>query len=618
MKRLSEILATLNDAEKRAGLTDSQLRALEREALALFDSITEGAVPDVPADDLDKLNEVASAVDLVREEAAKRLDAAAKASETEAERAAKVSEIRDRLHPPVVAETPETPEAPEVPETPDPAEAVPTTTDAPVVPEEQSPTTIPGQPGVAPGEGVPASIESETPVPVGAASTTPAVPPTGAITPPAAMAPVHTQSRAEGALIRSLVTGGDMNERALAELIIQRREDMGYTPEGFQENIRLGRMSLAYPEDRMLSSRDVLGSEQKIDAVCADAHNPSNWRDEAIVASGGFCAPPQVDYSIPTISEGQRPVRDSLPRFGVDRGALTFTRPPSMSAVLTGGPTSSESGLTTAAIGTWTAAIDTTPGSNVKGCQTIPCGTPVTVTLDALYRCLQFGNLTSRAYPELVQAWLRNTEAAWARYAETYLLDKIGANSTAVTTTKLLGSYRDLLGNILQAAAAYRNRNRMQRTARLRIMLPGWVVEMASADRVREQASSREILTVTEATLRMELNNVGLNVTFYEDTETGAGQVIGAQGPTDLRNWPSTVRWYLFHEGAFVMLDGGELDFGLVRDSVLNKTNDYRLFYETFEQVAFRGFESMKVTSTVCPDGTSALPLTTAGLCTAS
>jgi len=74
--------------------------------------------------------------------------------------------------------------------------------------------------------------------------------------------------------------------------------------------------------------------------------------------------------------------------------------------------------------------------------------------------------------------------------------------------------------------------------------------------------------------------------------------------------FPTTARWYLFPEGSFLYLDGGTLELGIVRDSTLNSTNDYQIFGEGFENVAFIGVESLQVTSTVCATGEVTLPRT--------
>ena len=64
--------------------------------------------------------------------------------------------------------------------------------------------------------------------------------------------------------------------------------------------------------------------------------------------------------------------------------------------------------------------------------------------------------------------------------------------------------------------------------------------------------------------------------------------------------------WLLYVEGSFQFLDGGRLDLGVVRDGVLDATNDYETFLELFEGIAFRGNEVYQVQSTIKPTGGSA------------
>jgi hypothetical protein len=94
-----------------------------------------------------------------------------------------------------------------------------------------------------------------------------------------------------------------------------------------------------------------------------------------------------------------------------------------------------------------------------------------------------------------------------------------------------------------------------------------------------------------------------INVTWHLDGESG--QIFGAQNAGSLLDFPSTVVWYLFSEGTFLFLDGGTLDLGLVRDSSLNSTNDYKMFVETFEGVAKVGVESLRISSALVVNGAS-------------
>jgi hypothetical protein len=100
-------------------------------------------------------------------------------------------------------------------------------------------------------------------------------------------------------------------------------------------------------------------------------------------------------------------------------------------------------------------------------------------------------------------------------------------------------------------------------------------------------------------------------VSWHLDGETG--QIFGSQADGALLGFPTDVIWYLFSEGTFVFLDGGTLDLGLVRDSTLNGTNDYKIFLETFEGVAKVGVESLRVKSTLKIKGASSATVAVAG-----
>lgn len=597
LDRLAEIRAIFADDEQRLALEDAELATMEAELLDLFDAIRAGEVEDVNRNDLDRLTEIAETIDSIRSEAGVRYETAAAADAEEARLEAEAEALASRLRGEDDGDDPEGGD-------PDPEGD----------PEGADPEAEPADPAAPDPEPAPAPAPTADaePEPVLAAAA-PALPPVGALgaVPTARRhrpAPVRTRPAIEAIGLRRNVDFGE-----LARIFIERREDFVSYSGGGEEKIRLGRMRVEFPEDRRLNGigADAEAFERIVEPVVASAMLPSSWTDEALVASGGFCAPLEVDYEIAQISGAQRPVRDSLPRFGADRGGLRHIRPGDLADVDVSGAG--------AAVGLWTNSTDEAPGENVKTCQTVPCPEVVDVELQAIYRCLQFGNFQSRAFPELVRKWIADVGAAWARVAEQELLDGIGANSTAITTTQVLGAVADLLAYINQAGASYRSRHRMPRDARLRLYLPAWVIDLFQADLARRHAGDGiGVFAVAEAEIRSWFAARNVNVTFYIDTETGAGQVFGAQGATDLRNFPSTAVWYLFHEGAFVFLDGGMLDLGLVRDSSLNETNDYRIFAESFEEIAFKGVESYKVTSTLCATGEGALDADPSAICNAS
>lgn len=412
---------------------------------------------------------------------------------------------------------------------------------------------------------------------------------------------VKVKEKASDVLFNS-ADGRKITFSQLADEMVNKRRQFGRIRDGVSDRMSLASQVFDFPEERKLTADDSpTAIKEKIDAVIADAMRPDTW-DEALTASGGFCAPLGTRYEIETISDAFRPVRDALPSFNADRGGIRFRAGLSLATATAIDSTE-----------VWTNATDTTPGENTKNVGRIECTDITEVTVNAITRILEFGNFMARTDNETIQAYIRVTDADWARTAETQLLDGIAAASVNVSTDQHLGLARDFLEQVGRAAAQYRSRHRMRPDARLRVLVPQWVPDAVAADLTRGQQSDPGFLETTTQKFVSLLASRNVNVTFYADTATSAGQVYGAQQnqagigvAQDLLAWSSTVVWYLFHEGAFLHLDNGTLDLGLVRDSTLNGTNDAQLFAESFENVAFIGVESLKVTSNLCVSGMSA------------
>ena len=78
------------------------------------------------------------------------------------------------------------------------------------------------------------------------------------------------------------------------------------------------------------------------------------------------------------------------------------------------------------------------------------------------------------------------------------------------------------------------------------------------------------------------------------------------QWPGQTSSGAFELAWLLYVEGTYQFLDGGRLDLGVVRDSLLDSTNDYETFVEVFEAVAGRGIDAYGVVQTILPTGGSA------------
>lgn len=407
---------------------------------------------------------------------------------------------------------------------------------------------------------------------------------------------VLAQRTATGTRATVLTASGSPVESAedLADAFSRAVGQVRHLPDGSHTSILSARWT--YPEERRLTANDAAVNAQKIDAVTSLS---------ALTAAGGICNPVSVSYDMPLFSSADRPIRDALPAFQANRGGLRFLSTPTLTSVGAAGTT------------IWTAATDANPGTATKPTYAIQCGQELEIFVNAIPTRVRVGNLTSMFYPEMVAALMGLVEAASARVADNQLYTVMAAASTAVSTGPLLGASRDFLASLDQAAAAYRFRHRIPRSTQLRAVLPDWLKDMVRADLVREMAHGQDVadaFSLTDAQVNSLLTARGISPIWHMDGQPAGAQSginfalqgFGPQAPGALNDWPRVVDWLLFAEGTFLLLDGGTIDIGLVRDSVLNATNDHELFTERFENVAFRGVESLRCITALRANGLSA------------
>lgn len=573
METLAELLA-----QYAAGineLDDAALAQLLEDIRAASEDVINGEPND---DQLALLGQAAEAVEAIETAQAARV-AAAEA------RAAEAQALRDRI----MGQGDEA-------EGDEPADEVDGEGD-----DEEAPAEVDGEAPAADGDSAPAATDAgPVPVAASAASAAPATRVTRAVARrPAAMTPSRrtpTQAQVEDAPLQ-LVAAANLPDipagmpldtpMALARAMMSAyNATRGYR--GGRTKIPVARLggdaSDMFPTSRMLG-RDTQLNNERIEAVVST---------EAIAAAGGICAPPQINYEMPTIGSDARPVRDTaMARFGADRGGVTTFPPPIIDDV-------------EGAIEIWTEANDRNPTSPAtKPCLTVDCPDSDTTIVEAITKCFEFGNFRARFWPEQIAAWVRLGSVQHARVAETELLTSIGTGSTQVTSGQGLGAALDVLTTLDRAIAQIASRFRDD-SIRFRFVAPFYLAEMIRADIVRQMPGTGtydEKMAIADAQIQRWIEARGVNVTWTLDGE--AGQVFGAQGDGPLQGWPSTIVTYLYPEGAWLHLDGGELDLGLVRDTTTNSTNDYQIFYESFEGAHFHDVVSYRLTMDLCPDGST-------------
>ena len=388
-----------------------------------------------------------------------------------------------------------------------------------------------------------------------------------------------------GADIPGYTAGSPLdNMNVVAEAMAKRLHGLRRVNGGDGEQHIVASVTTSFPEDRTLT-QDAESNWAKINAVTSP---------EALVASGGHAAPFETKYDIFGLGTTARPVRDALPRFQADRGGIRFVTPPVLSAYGN-------------AVGVWTNAVDTNPGTDVKASLTVSAAAEQTVATDAVTLQLQFGNLMTRAYPELIARHNELGLIQHAREAEQNLLSKIASASSAVTTTSLIGFGRDFLVQLGRAAAAYRSRHRLEADAPLRAIIPAWVKDAMAADLALSMPGDGTLNAYAEIDGYVASRGVALTASLDQN-------VSGSQSASAaLNEFADSFTWYLFAEGSFLFLDGGTLDLGIIRDSTLVGTNDYKMFVETFEGIAFIGVEALVITSTISINGVAAALRDTTG-----
>ncbi len=347
----------------------------------------------------------------------------------------------------------------------------------------------------------------------------------------------------------------------------------------------LATRTAAYPEALTLG-RDPSVNAARVAAVASP---------EVIVAAGGICAPAQPVYSMDLFASAARPIRDALPRFGADRGGVVTLGPPTLADVADG-------------VGRWTNADDIAAAANtgaptdkVKACVTLDCADELETLVEATTVCLRTGNFRQRFFPEQVAAAMKALGAVAARTAEQHLFEAMVAQATAVTVPFALSASRDLLWALDRALGSLRARLRMDDRQAMRLIGPTWVRDQLRTDIARTLPGyPDDNMALADATIAswFSVRNAAPVWSPDVDIAWALTQPAGA-----LVNWPSTARFIFYPDGAYLWLDGGSLDLGLMRDSVLTSTNDLQFFSEASENVVLVQGEALAMTVTLNPTG---------------
>lgn len=579
LQRLLELLSagTTGDdfdsqlSELLQGASLADLTVVEK---GLQDHFDERRQLDVTDELVAELVSTASMVDVVRTQGAELTEAAT-------QRQSQLDELAARVHPEPVAQDDSPAVDPPAAETDPPADP----------PAEVEPPAAVDPPATVPApepEPVAASAEAPAPAPARPAPTLQQIArhaPAGDVRPDQAEPSVR---------IRSAGFGGEIPDLAgIDQLLVQQWSDIDGTD--VRGKVRVAKVTSQLPASRRLSDGVINDVSEIVDELRAKVCEPGGT--EALVADGGICGPVDTRYDLTTIAHSRRPLRGAVGSYQTRRGGLRFDSPLRLSDIHSS--TTPTSGY---AIGKITEAQDAASTYD-KSVQVITCGTATEKRVAAWYKQIEFGNFMARSNPERTGQFSQLVLSAFARFTEQQLFAGMRTNSIEVNAPQKLGATRDFLTAMNRQAIGYRHENRMEPQAVLDTVIPLWVgMGLLPDDQTNALQSYPEQYDVNIAQVESWLRGRGINVlAWYEDDYSTAAAAAGA-----VTAYPSSFYALMFHPGAHVVIDGGELDLGVFRDSTLVNNNTFRTFAEEWWETAMWGVESLAIEFALCANGASA------------
>ena len=323
-------------------------------------------------------------------------------------------------------------------------------------------------------------------------------------------------------------------------------------------------------------------SDMKVANLLDELASVSHY-EASLTAAGGWCAPSETLYDLYETICGN-PQNFTLPTFRANRGGVRW-------------PTFVPIDYTDVVDWIWTEAQDIA-ATGTKPCIRIECPVFQECRLDAHGVCVEIGNFQDRGYPEQVRWSLNRIFYLHDRAESLRKLAVVTADADTATVAATFGAASAVASALLLQVEAYRQRNGLCQGAMVEAVAPAWLKEAIRADVARQDFGGiGNAGLVTDATIRAWFAAAGVSIRFIDFWQNLS---LTAPGPLV---WPSTVQVFFYTPGTYVQFDGGTLDLGVTRDSVLNSTNDYNIFTEDFYCIGRRGPRGVLLTIPICPSG---------------
>lgn len=396
-----------------------------------------------------------------------------------------------------------------------------------------------------------------------------------------------------------LGAGGIADVKSLTAAFQKRNEALGSTrPSQGRTTYPIASFNTHRDDRPTVTGGDFALNDSVFSQVMRDAQSEAKRQVEAqrtgkaLVAAGGFCAPAEPIYDL--FSIGGRGGGVNLPVVNAPRGRVTYVASPTYEDFRTNPAWYDAVGED------YTAAEDA--ADTVKDVFVIDCPEASTCSVVAHPAIVQASNFQGRFYPEYIRRISDLTGVAHFHKVNSFKISALVSNAVVHNVADTNGgAYPQTFQALRFHAALMRETYRLDISTVLELAVPHWVIDALATDRIARDSTTD--FAVARAAVMADINSIGLRVQELYDW---AGQNLSGDQPgtTAQGNFPATADLLMWVPGSAVLLDGGMLNLGEVRDSTLNNTNNYQTFMETWEQVCFPGPAPWLLDGiNICPTG---------------
>lgn len=326
-----------------------------------------------------------------------------------------------------------------------------------------------------------------------------------------------------------------------------------------------------------------------VNEVLTRATTEKRLPGNSLVASGGWCAPSETLYDL--LEMESRDGIFSLPEVGITRGGIRRTLGPDFADIysaITGFHYTEDEDI---------AGNYDGEGGGEKPCYKIECPEFEEFRLDVIGLCLTAGLLQQRGYPEVIARTVRGALVAHDHRIAARTLNKIEAESTAVTMGAVDGAAGPILEAIELQTEHLRYTSRIARNATIEGVFPYWVRGAVRADLADRNGVN--LLDVNDAQIAAWFSMRGIAPQFVYNW-----QDVNSIDAASFTGWPNEVKFLLYPAGTWIRGTSDVITVDTLFDSTQLRQNDFTaLFTEEGWMVVRMGHYSRAVTVPINASG---------------